>query len=190
MRLFVAVPVPEAIVAEIETIVAAVRAIPAPPGRSVRWVRLDGLHLTLRFVGLTAHDREAGIRAACATVATDRAPFGVAIAGAGGFPSGQRPRAIWLGVSEGAAELNSLATALNEALEPHGWPIDDRPLRPHLTLARSDGVAAGPGVVAALVEAIGARRLSFEAAQIVLYESRPSREPAAYIPRFVAPLGA
>ena len=57
-RLFVGVPLPHEAASEIESIVERVRAMPLAEGaRDVRWVRLDGLHLTLRFLGPTLPDR-------------------------------------------------------------------------------------------------------------------------------------
>ena len=57
-RLFVAVPVPDEAAAEIAALVDDVRELDLPAGmRDVRWVRLEGAHLTLRFLGPTLDDR-------------------------------------------------------------------------------------------------------------------------------------
>ena len=105
-RLFVAVPLPPETTASIAALVDRVRAEGVPGGgRDVRWVRLDGLHLTLRFIGPTLEDRVDAARAAVRTAARSADPFDISIGGAGAFPPSGRPRALWLGLREGVAEL-------------------------------------------------------------------------------------
>ena len=143
-RIFVAVPVAPAAREAVERLVAGVRAAAAPGEREVRWVRLDGLHVTLRFIGPTlgATDPDCG-GCRCARRRPAGAPFEVGLAGAGAFPDPVRPRALWLGIGAGAAELAALTVAVDRELASRGWPPEDRPFRPHLTLARSDGIGVG-----------------------------------------------
>jgi 2'-5' RNA ligase len=63
-----------------------------------------------------------------------------------------------------------------------GWPRDERPYRAHLTLARSDGVRAGPAVARHLIEAAEAIRAPFRAESLVLFESITGGGPARYEP--------
>src|SRR5688572_24812564 len=136
-RLFIAVPLPENAAVAVRSIVDEVRAEPLPDGaRDVRWVRLDGLHLTLRFLGPTPEDRVAPLARAVETVANGApGPIDIELGGAGTFPPKGRPRALWLGIAEGADALGNLATRLDTALDTAGWQSDHRPFRPHLTLA-------------------------------------------------------
>jgi 2'-5' RNA ligase len=189
-RLFFALPLPPEATAEIAALVERVRAEGVPGGgRDVRWVRLDGLHLTLRFLGPTLDDRvEAAVQAVKAA-ATGRAPFDVAIGGAGVFPPVGRPRALWLGLRDGAEGLSGLAEAVDGELAAAGWALDPKPFRPHLTLARSDGVAAGAAIGARLSEIAAATDVRFRAEQIGLYESLTGGGPARYVPLAVADLG-
>ena len=73
-----------------------------PEVRDVRWVRLDGLHLTLRFIGPVEESASTALAAAVDAAAAGPSTFDVTIEGAGAFPSDARPRTIWLGVTEGA----------------------------------------------------------------------------------------
>lgn len=192
-RLFVAVPLPDDAVAAVVDVVAHVRAQGLPTGaRDVRWVRLDGLHLTLRFLGPTAPDRipptEEAVRRAA--VSAPIAPIPAVLAGAGTFPPGGRPRVLWIGLADGATALSDLATAVNEALVMAGWPPDDRPLRPHLTLARSDGIAVGRLVGDRLIAAMAGRRIAFTVDRLGLFESVTGGGPARYVPVAEVALGA
>ena len=105
-----------------------------------RWVRVDGLHVTLRFLGPTPDARQQEVGAVVAEAANGIAPFRVALAGAGAFPNQYRPRVLWIGITEGAPELAAISGRINTALAKLGWTPDDRPFQPHLTLARTDGV--------------------------------------------------
>jgi 2'-5' RNA ligase len=181
-RLFVAVPLPDDAVRAVVEVVDEVRAMPLPEGmRDVRWVRMDGLHLTLRFLGPTAPERVAPTAAAVTAASATHGPIDLTIAEAGSFPPGPRPRALWLGLTAGAAELTRLAASLDQGLAEAGWPTDRRPIRPHLTLARSDGMAAGPLVAARLAEAMAGRAIEATASAVGLFESVTGGGPARYL---------
>jgi 2'-5' RNA ligase len=187
---FVAVPLPEAASAEVTGLVETVRAAADPTVRDVRWVRLDGLHLTLRFIGPVEEDGLAEIARAMDAVAAEVRPFDVAIEGAGAFPSMSRPRAIWLGVTAGADRLAAAASILEDGLVSLGLERDGRPYRAHLTLARADGIPSAPAVARRLVDAADGRRVGFGATEIVLYETIQGGGPARYVRLLTTPLGA
>ena len=112
-RLFVGVPLPDSVRDEVGRLVERVRASAAEEaggdGREVRWVRIEGLHLTLRFLGPTLDERRPAVEAAIRTAAARARPFPIRIAGGGAFPSPARPRVLWLGVTGGAEQLAALA---------------------------------------------------------------------------------
>jgi len=182
-RLFIAVPLPEEATAEVAKLVDRVRADGVPGGgRDVRWVRLDGLHLTLRFLGPTLDDRVEPAADAVRRVGREVTAFDVAVQGAGAFPPVGRPRALWLGITQGAGELSTLAAAVDRALADAGWSLDPRPFRAHLTLARADGFAAGSAIGAKLAEAAADLDLRFRATSMGLFESLTGGGPARYVP--------
>jgi 2'-5' RNA ligase len=187
-RLFVAVPIAESARAAIAEIVERIR--PAePPGRGVRWVRLDGLHVTLRFLGPTLEDRIDGVVAAMRQAAHGVEPFGLTIGDAGSFPATGRPRTLWLGIHDGQDGLAELAVRLGAALVDAGWPAEERPFRAHLTLARADGVRAGRETASALKAAAAELMLESPVDRLVLFESVTGGGPARYLEKGVARLG-
>lgn len=189
-RIFIAAPLPAAAVAEIAALVDRVRAPGVPGGgRDVRWVRLDGLHLTLRFLGPTLDDRIGAARAAVRTAGASFEPFDVEIGEAGTFPPGGRPRALWLGVRGGVEALAGLASEVERALVGAGWPPETRPFRAHLTLARADGVAAGSRIGDRLMEAAAELRIGARVERIGLFESLTGGGPARYEPLELVELG-
>ncbi len=85
-------------------------------------------------------------------------------------------------MTAGAVELGATARSLDDRLGEVGWPRDDRPYRAHLTLARSDGVRAGPDIARRLIAAAASFETSFRAESLVLFESISGGGPARYEP--------
>ena len=180
-RLFVAVPIPAAVATRIGAVVGDVRDGLGPDGTRVRWVQMEGLHVTIRFLGPTAPERVDGVAAAVVAAAgVIDGPFEVRIGGAGSFPDPARPRALWLGIRAGAEVLGRLSAALTAELSADGWALDERPFRPHLTIARTDGVQVGAEAGRRLVAAAAELDLAFDADRVVLYRSHLGRGPARY----------
>jgi 2'-5' RNA ligase len=164
----------------------------APDGsdlRPVRWVRTDGLHVTVRFLGPTTEDRLPGVERALRATAQRVAPFALRLHGAGGFPRPDRPRTLWLHIDEGGEDAAALAATLDDNLAAEGWPREARPFRPHMTLARSDGVRAGPETLRRLVAEAEGLDVRWLAHELVLFESVTGGGPARYEPLLTAPLG-
>lgn len=105
-------------------------------GLPVRWVREDGVHLTLKFLGEQPATREPDISAALTQVASRSRPFSVAVQGLGAFPDVRRPRVIWAGL-EPVPALELLQHDLEGTLAGLGFESEARPFHPHLTLGRS-----------------------------------------------------
>lgn len=150
---------------------------------------MDGLHVTVRFLGPTPADRVPGVERAIADAAATSVPFRLRIHGGGGFPRPDRPRSLWLRITEGSDELAALAGRLDDRLAEHEWPRESRPFRAHLTLARSDGVRAGPETLRRLVEEAESLDVSWAAGELVLFESVTGGGPARYEPLYRAPFG-
>ena len=156
--------------------------------RRVRWVRMDGLHLTLRFLGPTDPDRLAAVGEAVRRTAAAAAPFDIVLSGAGGFPNPRRPRTLWIAAREGVGELALLDAAVDREVARAGWELDRRPFVPHLTLARSDGVAGGSETLRLLVEAARGLEVPWHVDRLVLFESITGGGPARYEPMLSVPL--
>ena len=107
----------------------------APTG-SVRWVHVEGIHLTLKFLGPVPASQIDAITAAMAAAARSVPPFTLTLGGAGCFPNVKRPRVIWIGISEPTGRLNSLQRAVESTLSSLGYPSEERGFQPHLTLGR------------------------------------------------------
>ncbi|NIQ98482.1 MAG: RNA 2',3'-cyclic phosphodiesterase [Desulfuromonadales bacterium] len=133
-RTFLAIPLPEAVVVEISALQKQLKQ--DLPG--VRWSRADNLHLTLRFFGDCSEEDLDKIIAAMVSVGALWSPFEATVAGLGAFPSLRRPRVFWIGL-QGEDKLLSLHGDLEEGLAQRGFPKENRPFTPHLTLGRARG---------------------------------------------------
>ncbi len=131
-RLFIAVAAPTAVVAELSATRKRLEAAGAPP---LRWVRPEGMHLTLRFLGQTPAAAVDGIEAAMREAAA-ATPAQTPRLGRLELNNRRRPRALWVELGDGAAALARLAERLAAALAERGLAPEGRPFRPHLTLAR------------------------------------------------------
>ena len=144
-RLFIAAELPAAPRDELATLLARLQTDALP---SWRWSASASIHLTLRFLGDTPPDRIPAAAVALRRAAATATPFSLTLANAGTF-GGRRPRVFWLGLAGELDALHALTDALNRELHREGWPPPDRPLRPHITLARARRNASPPQAAAA-----------------------------------------
>ena len=133
LRLFVAVDMPPELKRPIIATIDGLQRTLAMP--SLRWVRPEGIHATLEFLGATPEDRVPEIKRALAACAETIAPFELTPLGVGSF-GGRNLRVIWIGLGGDEGALADLADAVEAALEPLGFPRDQRDFNAHLTLAR------------------------------------------------------
>ncbi|MFQ5946030.1 MAG: RNA 2',3'-cyclic phosphodiesterase [Anaerolineae bacterium] len=111
---------------------------------SVGWVRPEGVHLTLKFLGEVARDRIPEIGLEIEAAARDADRFKVFLQDLGGFPSVRSPRVVWVGVREPTGTLAQIQKRIETELESAGFPRENRPFSPHLTIGRVRGQATEP----------------------------------------------
>jgi RNA 2',3'-cyclic 3'-phosphodiesterase len=174
VRLFVALDVPEAVRAALAELSDRLKKT----CQSARWVRLEGVHITLKFIGEVPPDKVQTIRQALGEV-LGFAPIQLRFAGLGFFPSARRPRVFWAGV-EDSSQLAEIAAAIEARLVPFGIPTEKRAFHAHLTLARFES-PQGTQALAAAVEALGAPEFgSAIFNEFYLYQSVLKRSGAEY----------
>lgn len=134
IRIFIAISLPSEVRIALEQ-TSRELAEQMPP-RSVRWVKPDLMHVTLRFLGDTAVSLLPQLTAGLDQIAAQHSRFELTVSGLGCFPNRKRPRVIWAGLRGDMAPVNGLVAELNALLVPLGWKPEKRPFRPHLTLGR------------------------------------------------------
>jgi RNA 2',3'-cyclic 3'-phosphodiesterase len=165
MRLFAAVPVTEPAREQILRLLGKLREA----GWPVRWVHDEGLHMTLKFFGEVAPERLDVIAEALRFAARGAEPLPLELGDLGAFPSRSRPRVLWVGV-QAPAGLELLQDRIERGCEAIGFPPEGAPFQPHITLGRlREGQRLPSGGLDDHAESF--EQVSFEARQLVLYES-------------------
>lgn len=134
-RLFIALELPDYVLEALTKLQKQLQALDS--GRVIRWTGIDSVHLTLKFIGETSADRKPDIVAALSVAAQPIAPFDLSLQGVGCFPDLRRPRIVWAGCAGDVSTLHSLRDAVEHTVAPMGYPTEDRPFSPHLTLGRA-----------------------------------------------------
>lgn len=174
MRLFISIEIPEDIRAAYVALLKKFRGI-AP---HAKWVRVQNLHVTLKFLGGTPAEKLAALQNALAAIRSPE-PVQLEFRGLGFFPTEKRPRVFWAGM-EASPNLKSLAEDIDQAAHRLGFPLEERPFTPHLTLARFDPPGIGPKLLHAVhahdTQSFG----SLTASSFHLIESQLKRTGAEY----------
>lgn len=127
MRCFVALVPPADALAELG---AVLDTLPAEP--RLRWTRPEQWHLTLAFLAEVDDHTRGRLVERLTRVARRHPPPLLSLAGGGRFGD----RVLWTGVDGDRAALRRLVDSVRAAVRRCGLPVDERPHRPHLTLAR------------------------------------------------------
>ncbi len=133
VRSFIAIPVPSEGIRALEEVV---KGLDSEIGRHVRWVRPEGIHLTLKFMGDIPASTVDRVLEALPPVAAAFSAFELSLSGLGVFPNPRRPRVLWAGLEGGLETLSELQLAVDEAVGKLGLPKEQRAFSPHLTLGR------------------------------------------------------
>jgi 2'-5' RNA ligase len=189
VRVFVAVDVGDAVRREVTRVVATLsaklEAAKAPP--RVAWVKPAALHVTVRFLGELDEPEVQRIQALLAPPIA-MPPFELEWRGVGTFPNNKHPRALWLGVINGAAPLAHLEAEVSRRLaEDRAVELDDRALLPHLTIGRVK--LAGSGVDwPKLLQSVEVKGATSMVDRVTLYRSELSARGPNYTGLVSAPL--
>lgn len=127
----------------------------------MRWNRIEDWHITLAFLGELPVSTVGLLRPPLARLAAAHRPVGLALRGGGHFDE----RVLWSGIDGDLEGLHRLAAEVRALVRECGVDFPERPLRPHLTLARArrDGPSCAVEAAAGLAGFTGspwkARRL-------------------------------
>lgn len=185
-RLFLAAEVPERLRDGCASLIEEFK--PMLPG--ARWARPDGIHLTFKFLGSTEPKMVPAIGEVVGAIALETPSFDLIAGPPGVFGSRHRPRVLWIAVEGDVEGATLLAEKLEDALEPLGFDRDNRPHRPHLTLARFEARVrtALPDTLLERASAMVGARIPVES--LVLFQSHPGRGGSRYVSQARFPLSS
>ena len=177
IRTFIAFELPEAQKVSLRNLQSELKKL----GGNVRWVRPDGMHLTLKFLGEIDESRIDEISTATKRVVLDIAAMKIQISGTGAFPHFRKPRVFWVGVNEPSGDLSALAGNIEEQLEQIGFQKEQRAFKPHLTLGRVKE-SRGLNAVIRHIQTEEFDGGSFTAHKLVIMQSQLKPTGAEYTP--------
>jgi 2'-5' RNA ligase len=176
IRSFIAIEIPPSLKSRLEELQRELRRANA----DIRWVRPEGIHLTLKFLGLIRKEDVEKICQAIAPVISGWEAFEVRVQGVGCFPNPRNPRVVWVGVNRGKETLSALQQDIEAKMAGLYFPAEGRPFSPHLTLGR---VRSSKGKVP-LAQAIERNKEvevgTFEARHVFLFQSELKPSGAEY----------
>jgi 2'-5' RNA ligase len=145
LRLFIAVELPDEWLAALEEIQTRLRHQLETPGRPrLRWVRPEGIHLTLKFLGNVDSERLPDLQREVANAVPGDLRIMLRPGAPGVLGRGNRVSVLWVGLSGDVTALTALASKIDVACAQLGFAAETKPFASHLTLARApDDVRIG-----------------------------------------------
>ncbi|NOJ70864.1 RNA 2',3'-cyclic phosphodiesterase [Paenibacillus alvei] len=132
LRLFIAMPLPESAVHVLDAWCKTGQR----HWQFAKWVHPQDLHITLQFLGAADEEATPRIVQALEQVSRKTDPFELHFEGVGSFGTKEAPRVLWAGLGGAIDRLRQLNHSVGAAVSPLGFKPEDRPYRPHITLAR------------------------------------------------------
>ncbi|MDO8674470.1 MAG: RNA 2',3'-cyclic phosphodiesterase [Dehalococcoidia bacterium] len=133
IRVFVAIELPDDARLSLVRIQKELQsAIPV----GVKWVRPEGIHLTLKFLGNVPSSFLPRLRTAVVAGSRNIQAFSLTVSGLGVFPDRNRPRVIWAGLAGDVPTLLNLQEGVDAAISTLGFARETRPYSAHLTLGK------------------------------------------------------
>ena len=146
----------------------------------IRWARPEGIHLTLKFFGNISEDDVVNISAVVEKLAAGSLPLVLTIGGTGAFPDPHRPRVVYLGMNGDVERLIAFQKELERALETIGFPREERPFLPHLTLGRIKSPGGLIGLAGVVEKGESYTAGEFSASGLGLFKSDLTPRGAVY----------
>ena len=132
IRAFIAIDLPLSIQRGLDQVIHQLKG---PRTKAVRWVLSKDIHLTLKFLGNVQPGKLKALKDVLIAEANSFYEFEFQVGEFGVFPNLRKPRVIWVGI-QSPQNLHDLQKAIDLSTQPLGYPGEDRPFSPHLTLGR------------------------------------------------------
>ena len=132
-RAFIPIEIPVEIRDRFEQVIS--QLADSIPEHAVRWVPVNNIHLTLKFLGDVSEANYEVLIQLLESQAKLHSPFNMSVGGLGAYPNAKRPRVVWIGI-EADQELFELQRAIDAETTRMGYQSEVRDYSPHLTIGR------------------------------------------------------
>lgn len=170
IRTFIAFELPD----EIKFCLGEAVSVLKQKNRAVKWVRPEGLHVTVKFLGSIDESLIKPLSRDLDTIAAAQEPLHVSLSGIGAFPDRKRTRVIWAGLKGDTAIMAEIARQVEDKCAGYGMKPETRPFLAHVTMGR----LKVPSVVDLAQEI---REREFIINKVVLFKSELSSSGARYV---------
>jgi 2'-5' RNA ligase len=133
IRAFIAIDLSAEIIQRLEEVAGQLKQ--RLDGMQIRWVPVENIHLTLKFLGDVSMTNLEVLKKILLSESSNHPTFEMSVGELGAFPSLRRPRVIWVGVTA-PSELNTLQHGIETETARLGYQHENRDFSPHLTLGR------------------------------------------------------
>jgi len=116
-------------------------ALPIQSRPHVRWAKIEGLHITLKFLASVTNEQASELHDSVSQAMTQVAPFAMDLGGLGAFPDSTSPEVLWVAIGAGRTQLESLQSAVASTAADLGFEPEARAFTAHLTLGRVKAAA-------------------------------------------------
>ena len=189
IRSFIAIELDDAIATQLDKLCQRFRIQFGLDDQSIKWVRPDLIHLTLKFLGDVEDKLIPSLCEALTRTASQFKPFEFQIDTCGCFPPRGSARVLWAGLSENHQILQTLHQTLDTHLQAIGFAGESRPFTAHLTLARIKNSNTGR-LAQNILKNIGPLTLPTQSVNhLTLFHSQLSKQGPQHTPMHHAPLG-
>ncbi len=185
IRSFIAIELPGEIQARLNEIINQMK--PELTG-AIRWAPPGNIHLTLKFLGDVSPSNLEILKRVLESLSSKQDEFEIQIAKIGAFPSVKRPRVVWVGVDAPPA-LKVLQQSVENEAKKLGYPAEERPFSPHLTLGRVNHHAVSEEIskVTEILSGIQVNQIgSFTVHHLTLFKSELKPGGSVYTPLLTA----
>jgi len=176
VRSFIAVEIPDAVRQKLREFLRELR----DTGADVKWVRPEGMHLTLKFLGAVERDLLEKVSLSLGPVVEKFDPFVLKAEGAGCFPSLRNPRVVWAGLTDPEGAVVKLQREIETTTAGLGFPSEERSFKPHLTLGRVRSPKGKNSLTQTVERQINLGFGSFRVERVILFRSDLRPEGAVY----------
>ena len=143
------------------------------------WNRSENIHLTIKFFGNVISSEVKRISSAASRTVSDFSSFKISIGETGVFPNSRHPRVLWIGVEDPTGRLSELQELFEKECAVEKFAKEDRPFRPHLTIARIRK-PEGAGRLAEANSAFGFKAVELTVNELVVFRSELSSKGSKY----------
>lgn len=177
IRAFIALDLSQPIKKYLETLLSGMKKTSVS---SIKWVRPEILHITMKFLGNIKNDQVHSIKQCLKQTMARHAPIKTTVSGIGFFSSKDKAHILWVGFNDPNRLLTSLADNINKNLNALGFPMENKKFLAHATLARLKAHPAANAWLKQLSTLSVATDMSEIFDHITLYQSTLTHQGPVY----------